>query len=379
MIINSNINIELLKFQIFKNPFINQYLYIQNNGSNDSKKTNNNKKIKIYDFFSSNEIKISIKIQSIPYFYNYYNTVINYDRINIYQVFNNSKIIEKININENIDQKYLLFQYRFDSCNYIEFNEFIFTLTTPKVFIFFILQSFSYLLDSLINLNTKNICFFDLCPENIFFKKMNQSFIIKPILQNFDCSLQMDILKSNNDYIGRILERINNFIHKPLEVHFLFYLFNNNNLYINISNDLIEEICTNFVNNMTILSFFTQKYRDNYKKSCIATLQAFLHMPKLTIINTILDYANTWDNYSLSIIYLYIIGNIIRVFSLKETFINDFLIILLKNIDPNPLKRENLMNCKERYNSLFYKYTNWSFINSLSLDKMDKLFDLISK
>ena len=147
MTINPNINIELLKLQLFKKPIRYPYLSGESNNNN-----NNNKKIKMYDFFTSNEIKISIIIQSIPYFYNYYNTVIQYDRINISQIYDNSKIIEKININKNIDQKYLLFQYRFDSCNYVEFNEFIFTLKTPKVFIFSILQSFSYLLESLINL-----------------------------------------------------------------------------------------------------------------------------------------------------------------------------------------------------------------------------------
>ena len=229
MIINPNINIELLKLQLFKKTIRYPYLSGESNESNKSNENNNtnNKKIKIHDFFSSNEIKISIIIQSIPYFYNYYNTVLHYDHIKISQIYDNSKIIEKININinKNIDQKYILFQYRFDSCNYIEFNEFIFTLKTPKVFIFSILQSFSYLLESLINLNTKNICFFNLSSENILFKKMNQSLINKPILQNFDCSLQVDILKSNNDYISSILERINNFIHKPLEVHFLFYLY----------------------------------------------------------------------------------------------------------------------------------------------------------
>jgi hypothetical protein len=48
--------------------------------------------------------------------------------------------------------------------------------------------------------------------------------------------------------------------------------------------------------------------------------------------------------------------------------------LLTKNIHPNPLKRENLENALNSYNEQFDKITDWSFVNSISQDKMILLY-----
>ena len=360
--LNTNININLIKIQFLKK-------------THTKAKIDYDRKIKMYDFFSINEIKICEIIKKIPYYYNNYNILIQCDFLNAGKVYDNSRIIEKINMtNNNLNQKYLLFQYKIsDNDNvHIELDEYLFTLHTPKLFISSILNLFPYLLDKLLQLNNKNICFFNLCPENIL---ISQKEGFKLILQNFETSLLVKNL--NETYISQILERINNYTYKPLEVHVLFYLIKNDDL--QVTNEMVEEICTNFINDMDILSFFSQKYKESYKIACIDSLQKYIHMSKTKIIEEILEYNYTWDNYSLSILFLHIIGNIIRVFSLKNTFMNDFLFLLLKNISPNPLKRETFENTKKKFDELFYKYTSWSFINDLSLEKMNKLHEYISK
>ena len=98
--------------------------------------------------------------------------------------------------------------------------------------------------------------------------------------------------------------------------------------------------------------------------------------PKSDIIHDILSYSDTWDNYSLSIIYLHVIGTIIKVFSLKNNFMNQFLTLLIKNIHPNPLKRENLKETQQNYENL-YRVTKWGFISELSCNKMKKLHELL--
>jgi tetratricopeptide (TPR) repeat protein len=172
-------------------------------------------KIVVYDFFSVNEANICDKIKEIPYYSNNYNILNDYDYIELAQV-NDKKIIE-LNINNlsdidknNINKfnQYLLFKYNYDKC--IPFNDFLYNLRNPKILILNLLESFSYLLVSLIKLNENNICFFNLSNENIIFKGD------KPIIRDFRYSLQVS--KLNESYICKIIEKMNNYTYKPLEI-----------------------------------------------------------------------------------------------------------------------------------------------------------------
>jgi hypothetical protein len=138
----------------------------------------------------------------------------------------------------------------------------------------------------------------------------------------------------------------------------------------------IETICSNYVKNMDILTLFSQNYRESYEKTCVETLKKYINKPKTATIADILKYSQYWDNYSLSILYLHIIGNITNIFSLKGTFMNKFTMLLIKNIHPNPLKRETLRETSKNYDKLF-ENADWTFINEFSDEKMEKLYDLL--
>jgi len=325
-------------------------------------------KILKYDFYSANEAIICEKIKQIPYYATNYIVLDEYDFIKVEQL--NEQIIKKLeNVSSN-DNKYLLFKYNNETC--VGFDKFIFNLKTPKVLIFHVLSTFSYLLSSLIKLNDNNICFFNLSTENIVFKNDNRE---KPIIKNFQNSLHVS--KLNEIYITKIIKNTTEYTHKPLEVHVLFYLIQND--LDTINHDLIEEICEFYVKNLSILDLFSQKYKEVFKKACSDSLKKYINIPKSTIISDILEQNDTWDNYSLSILYLHIIGNISRVFSLKGTFISKFVVELTKNIHPDYLKRERLEKTKENYDMLYNEFQDWSFINQLPVDKMKILFENLSK
>ena len=131
-----------------------------------------------------------------------------------------------------------------------------------------------------------------------------------------------------------------------------------------------------YVNNLTVLQFFSQKYVDDYKKSCIETLKKYINQDKREIIKNLLKNIETWDLFSLSVLYLHIIGTILQIFSLKGTFISKLFVELSKNIHPNPEKRYDLETMREVYNKLFNEETDWKYINNL---KNDKIFTLIEK
>jgi hypothetical protein len=276
------------------------------------------------------------------------------------------------------DNKYLLFKYK--NGNFIKFSDFLFNfdnqkldnqkLDNPKFLILNIIESFSYILKSLIKLNKNDLCFFNLSPENIGF---NLDCGKKPFIYNFELSLIVSEL--SEQYIANIIKKCDDYTHKPLEVHILFYLIKND--ISTISYSFIQEICENFVNNLTVLNIFSEKYRGGYKDLCIESLRKYINKPKTFIINNILEQNEKWDVYSISLLYLHIFGNISSFFSLKQTFISKIIPELLKNIHPEPYKRGSLEELLETNNNLFNCEKDWYFVNKLLFDNISKLFEVL--
>jgi hypothetical protein len=349
---NTNIDVSLINRQISRKPYI------------DNKEQQKNR-IYLYDFFSLNEIKVCKKILKIPYYGNYFDIMYDFDFIKVGEI--KGRNIDNIDfINTKNDEKYILCQYKNEKTIFL--NDYLFNLTNPKLFFSRIFDSYSYLLTGLIKLNNNNICFFDLSTENI-----NFPVYMKPLLKNFQSSLLIDIL--DESYIVKIIDKVTNFTYKPLEIHVLFYLIKNNEETLSYS--LIDTICDNYEKSMDVLSLFSQNYRDIYKKTSIEWLQKYINKPKSLIITDILKYNKYWDNYSVSMLYLYIIGNICRVFSLKDTLLNKLTSILIKNINPDPSKRETLEETFEKYNNLFEETNDWSFMKDISLKKFEHLYNVL--
>jgi hypothetical protein len=343
--------------------------FFQNLHKNDKTVKNTSYKTKILElsFYSKNEAIICDKIRNIPYYYNNFVIIEDYDFVNIRQL--NGHLFEKMitNASQN-NQKYIVFKYKNDKL--VHFNDFLFNLLDHKQLIFHSIESFSYILKSFIKLDDINICFFNFSPQNIVF---NFHCGEKPQLQNFQQSLQ--ISKLNEKYISNIINKISDFTHKPLEVHVLFYLIQND--MSGISHQFIEEICNVFVNNLSILSLFSDKYKDSYLISCVESLKKYTNMSKSDIISDILNQVKKWDVYSLSVLYLHIFGNISRFFTLKSTFLNKITVELSKNIHPDPSKRNSLKNLFEKYEKLLSEEKNWFYINNLKYGTINDLFDVL--
>lgn len=329
-------------------------------------KYNISNQICVYNFFSVNDVKIAEKIRKIPYYANDFYIMTEYDFIKVGNL--NEKSLESIDIQKtDTNTKYLLIKYKNEE-KHIEFTHFLFNLSSSKLFVLRVLDAYSGLLHTLYKLNEENICFFDLSSENIVF---NESY--KPILKTFSSSLLIE--KLNERYISNIMQKIDCFTYKPIEIHVLFYLINMNEE--TLCYTLIEHITQKYIEDVSVFKLFSQKYIETYKNHCLLFLKKYINKPKTLIINDILEYFDTWDNFSLSILYLHMIGNISIVFKLKQTFMNDFIILLMNNIHPDPLKRETLENTMSAFEDLFGKCNNWTFINTISPQKMKQLHELL--
>ena len=76
----------------------------------------------------------------------------------------------------------------------------------------------------------------------------------------------------------------------------------------------IEEVCDAYIKTgLKPLLIFSQEFLEQYKIRAIISLQPFINKPKEEIIKEIIqkNWA-TWDNYSLSIMYLSLLKNIFK-------------------------------------------------------------------
>jgi hypothetical protein len=313
-----------------------------------------------YNFPCKNEIKISEKIKEIPYYSCYYIIVENADFLEIKEI--EDSYIQKLNISSPYPlEKYVLLQY--PNKKYIKFNDFLLTFHTPKELLFHVLHSYSRLMESLIQLQENNICFFDLSSEHICSQKKDL-----PLLQDFQNSFFL-----NETHFLKIIPQIEDYTFKPLEIHVLFYLIQNKEE--SLSYSYIETIVSFFLENMPVFSLFSKESKLFYKEACIDFLKKYINQPKRDIIRDIFYASSTWDNYSLSILYFHVVGTIVRVFSLKDTFMNHFLHLLSQNLSPNPSKRETIEETNQKYNQLINTHKNWSFVNQMQQDKMGVFYE----
>jgi len=367
---NTNIEITNINKHFLLNNKETQYKETQY--KQDQYKT----KIFHHSFHTINEVNISNKIKKIRYYSNHYAVVEDYDFIQISQL--NEKTIEKLQLSH--EKEYVLFKYKND--RFITFHDFLHDICNPKLFVLHTIESFSYLLHSLEQLHDNNICFFNLSPQNIVF---NLDCGKKAILTNFNGSLQ--ISKLNMSYISKIINNATNttnttntthdYTHKPLEVHILFYLIKNDMLTISYS--FIEEVCEVFVKNLGVLNIFSDKYRESYKAECAETLKKYINKPRADIISDILEQNDTWDAYSISLLYLHIFGNLVRVFSLKQPFMSKIVKDLAKNLHPEPLRRVGISTLLANFEMDLCAMKDWSFVNNLPLNKMPQFMEILGK
>jgi hypothetical protein len=192
--------------------------------------------------------------------------------------------------------------------------------------------SFEYLLNSIIQLNKKRICYFQWSTENIYFNDKDQ-----PILENFDNSIEYQ----NISTINPLLLKTKTF-HKnqPLEVFILYYMIKHE--YDTLSSSSLEEIYKN-------ITFITISYQD-----FISLYQPLINLPKKTIFMKLTSFIETWDNYGLCSIYLEFIEKIIlhSAFDTKFHFLPKWRALLKKNTSNDPFLREKLQVTEERFQQI---------------------------
>jgi len=324
--------------------------------------SNNTKKKQKYilvnkTFLLMNELEKTIVIKRIPkwsrYFY-LFNTV------------ENTKIAELTEDNFQLratDNAEILVTY--DSKKLIYLDSYLKALSCSTKYIIKLLEFYKsslntaqLLLDNGIihnNINFDTILVDE--RENILLTKLSLSLFTTR--ENGQKEEQYKLL-SLIDYYNDV--EYNNDLFLPVEIHLLRYQLTNN--ITSLSSYNIETVIKQFVTNHSILKHFETK---QMIQDGLNYYSKYVNKSLLDIFNTE-ELLQTWDNYSISIVFLRILIGLHKSIKIQNKFIILFMKLLVKNISLDPSKRLSLVNTMEQFELL---------LNNLVINDFKELIQLI--
>ena len=315
------------------------------------KQTNNKKyisKIQRYDTTAKNEIFLGSIIKKLKFYKNYFAPTISHcKKVNISDISSMFKkdcaIFEKKKSNNNF------ITLQFDYIPGDTFINYMINNKNSKLLMLNIIQTYRLLQSSIdILFKQTNIVHYDLKGENIMFNTRTN----KPIIIDFGLSILLKNITKANLKNHFYIYAPDYYIWSP-EIHYLCYILHVNDTPTkeeikNIVNDIVSD-------NSSLNYIYSDRFLHKYKEGVTRYLLQFKGKTPYEVFKLLKPYANTWDNFSISMMYF----KILHYLNLKGFTNNKFIIfftqVLLQNAHPNPQKRMNPEHTTELFNSFFYK------------------------
>ena len=115
----------------------------------------------------------------------------------------------------------------------------------------------------------------------------------------------------------------------------------------------VEEIAELHAAGNRALDAFSDEFKDNFKQLLLMELKELVGLKREKVIKLMLDSYETWDNYSLSVMFLRILTLLFPTDDHKNKLVILFSQILLMNIHPNPNRRLTIQESQHKFNDIF--------------------------
>ena len=216
-----------------------------------------------------------------------------------------------------------------------------------KKYIFTIITSYQKLLQNLLLLQKNNIVHFNINFETICFKKEDHV-----LIRDFTRAIDMNRTPSNiiRHLIATDTEITTN---SPVEIYLLSHM--KKHALETVTLESIQTSCKTYINN-PYLFFLSESTKEKLYINSIDSLKQWIGLPREKITDEILKMENTWDNYSLSIVYLHAVSSILTLFKPKSLFFRDFFRLLQTTI----MTKRKIPETIDAFDSLFFKYMDWN-------------------
>ena len=248
--------------------------------------------------------------------------------------------------NHHHHQNYVHLQYHPLSNNVImDFNVFM-NNRTPCKYVFHIVQSFAYLLDTFLLFNdTCELCFVNFSIQHVGFYNIDNPHCF---LHSIDHCFNPDYLHSI-DYLQTFFRGVTDKENQPLEIRVIMLLF------LTLSDE--EVLSTDWIIDETMKMKMKMKTQRNCYHEWKSLLIPYLQWPRNKIIlHLVQQWHSTWNGYRLSRLYLPFVANIIHSFNINLPFMMEFQQLLKNNVSK---RNYTLQETKDIYHQLFIKHPQW--------------------
>ena len=288
------------------------------------------------DFFGKNEVVILRRLIMLPNCSNHFHVCKSIETVKIAELGTNEYNLQTINCLK--DDHSMLLRYADEELLYMD--GFLRSLSCSRKYIYLLTDFYVRLLTNIHLLVSNNIVH-----NNIGFKTMVVNSFELPILTNFRFSLNLSVSGSKmNECLKHIFIQYNpGHIYWSPEIHLLCYILTNKLSSLSLNN--VE----------TVLSGLKMVYdnNDNYN-ALLKHFAKYVNMNCDQIIADIMRFSGTWDQYSLGICYLKLIGDLEKNIKTSNNFVVMFLELLRNTVNALPSKRPSVSETLAKYKQLLY-------------------------
>jgi hypothetical protein len=211
-------------------------------------------------------------------------------------------------------------------------------------------DTYTYLMESIERLVEHRIVHHDLKLQNILINLKTDT----PIVIDFGLSILVgDKPQTAEFWKLHFYKYAPDYYVWPLETHVINYLCN-----VAAADALtradVETVCEAYVNANEALRIFSKGFRARYLKACVDHCSRWVGVQRDAACAGLIAGWATWDNYSLSIAYLQIIGIISGHGFTDNHLILKYVELLLLNVHPDPDRRKPAGDTKRAFTDLFY-------------------------
>ncbi len=317
--------------------------------------------------YANNEIKIGELVSKIDGYINHFAPILMKEKMKITKVKKN--FFNDCSALEDEDKKSgNLIMMKMEYINGEEFIEYLIKNKENVTIVKNLISSYTHLLTSIKLLTDIRVIHFDIKGDNILFNKDKEI----PIIIDFGLSINMNELINQSISVDKLRKFFYvfgpDYYIWPIEVHYICFLLNVNE---EPTEKEIKKICDEYVdNNIPLKINCSRDFIKSYRNSCKNVLIKLNNLTFGEKINRVLSSWYTWDNYSLSIIYLQFIYYLNITGYVKNDLIIKFSEILLTNINPDPKKRLNVLKTKQKFTEFLYNLNIDSVLNFQEVKEM---------
>lgn len=309
-----------------------------------SKNTKYISKLHKKNYHVVNEYNVGKMVTKILLYNYYFAPVVNMCNIDIAKIDRKERDMCRVITRSNTDSKFVIMKMP-----YIKNINLIKYITNPNIekkeIITYILDSYKFLLNSLMILNMSGVVHFDFKIPNILIESKTKT----PLIIDFGLSIPVASLNSKT-YSKYFYTYNASYYIWPMDVHIINYIINVNSV---LTYDDLNMLVNTSVDTNPALKIFSDDFVKRFKETAMNVYKKYINMPSIDVVNELIENHNTWDNYSLSIMFLSLINFISYDGFTDNKLIKDFSEIMLLNIHPNAKKRLSFEETKKKYNKLF--------------------------